>query len=358
MKRSISILTIGFGLFACGDGRAAEQQQSGLVTEDNICQLAWEQNEEQLDPSERMGNPFPLLKKPNAPWLFEMEYQGHKLIIIPAQTVAYQIDLENKVLDCEVPVAWKALDSTLQVTFDPQLTNRRQITMINGKPFGSETKGGLYLRHQLLPQDPNDINLAWFLQAAPIPKIDLIQAIRETLPFPKEQDIELLHAVDHLQSRGNMGIQAVAMSVGEDPYRYWATLPNQATLLWPQLRFLPLGQPTAEATVEEAWTKANILDLAAMKLWDKTQKKMVDCASIGTGNKVSCRQVVDDAFVKIFKEAQDKNRDICVHLAFSGGAFSPYFISSFCVDAAGSVRSIGTQAVTDPGFPIPAAQGR
>ncbi len=358
MKKSISILTIGFGLFACGDGRAAEQQQSGLVTEDNICQLAWEQNEEQLDPSERMGNPFPMLKKPDAPWRFEMEYQGHRLIIIPAQKVAYQIDLENKVLDCEVPVAWKVLDSTLQVAFDPQFANRRQITMINGKPFGSEVKGGLYLRHQLLPQDPNDINLAWFLDAAPIPKIDLIKAIREALPIPIEQTIELLKAVDHLKSRGNIGIQAVAMSVGEDPYRYWAMLPNQAAQLWPQLRFLPLGQATAEATVEEAWTKANILDLAATKLWDKTQKKMADCASIGTGNKISCRQVVDDAFVKIFKEAQEKNRDVCVHLAFSGGAFSPYFISSFCVDPLGSVRSSGSQAVTDPGFPNPVVQGR
>lgn len=358
MKKSLSILSIGLGLFACSDGRAAEHQKPELVTEESICQLAWEQNEDLLDPADRLGNPFPMLKKPDDPWRFEMDYQGHKLFIIPARSLVYQVELETQVLDCEAPVAWKVLDSTIQVAFDPQFKNRRQITMINGKAFGSEAKGGLYLRHQLLPQDPNDINLAWFLSAAPIRKRDAIQAIREHLHIPMEQGIELLQATDHLKERGTMVIQAVAMSVGDDAYQHWAMLPNQAAQLWPQLRFLPLGQATAEASLEEAWTKAGILDLSVLKLWDKTQSKMVDCATIGTANKISCRQLVDDTFIKIFKEAQAENSDICVHLAWPGAEFSPYFVSSFCVDSAGSVRGLGSTAVMDPGFPILPAQGR
>lgn len=358
MKKTFSILSISFGLFACGDGHAEEQQISEPMTEKKICQLAWEQNEENLEPGDRLGNPFRMLNDNDTDWNFEMEHDGHTLLIVPSRSLAYQVELETQVLDCEVPVSWKVFDSRLEVSFDPQFTNKRQITMINGKPFGSETKGGLYLRHQLLPNDPHDINLAWFLKSPALIKAELIKAVREGLQVPSEQTIEILQAADHLQQHGSMGIQALAMSVAQDPLKHWAMVPAQAAQLWPELRFLPLGEATAEASLEQAWNKAGILDLAALKLWDVSQRKMVDCAAIATGQKMSCRQLVDDAFVKIFKEAQDKNADTCLHLAWSGGEFSPYFISSFCVQADGSIRALGSKAVLNPGFPTASAQGR
>lgn len=359
MKKSLSILSISIGLFACGDSHAeAQHQDSETMTAEKVCQFAWEQNEEQLDPADRLGNPFPMLQKTEAGWRFEVQHEGHKLLIIPARFLAFQVELDSGLLDCEVPVSWKALDSRLQVTFDPQFANQRRITMINGKAFGSETKGGLYLRHQLLPNDPTDMNLAWFLNAPVLKKDKLIEAIRERLQLPPQQALEVLQATDYLQAQGPMGIQAVAMSVGVDDPQHWALLPAQAAQLWPQLRFLPLGQATAEETLEQAWNKAGILDLAAFKLWNVVQKKMVDCATIGGGTKMSCRQVVDDAFAKIFKEAQEKNAETCIHLAWPGAEFSPYFVSSFCVDASGSVRALGSKAMMDPGFPTLSARGR
>ncbi|MDQ3235480.1 MAG: hypothetical protein M3Q07_27030, partial [Pseudobdellovibrionaceae bacterium] len=149
MKKSLSILSIGFGLLSCGDGHAEEPSSLELQTEQTICQLAWEQNEEQMDPEDRLGNPFPMLNHPHQNWQFKIAANGHTLHLMPAEKLQFQVELDPdqtisgqvKIVDCEVPTAWKILDSRLRVTFDPKLGNSRQITMINGKPFGSETKG-------------------------------------------------------------------------------------------------------------------------------------------------------------------------------------------------------------------------
>jgi hypothetical protein len=359
MKKSLSILSISLGLLACGDGHAEEQHPSGeITTPEQICRLAWEQNEEQLDPKDRLGNPFPMQANAAAGWHFQMDYQGHKLLIIPARSLDFQVELETGYLDCSVPLSWKVLDSTLDINFNPLFKNKRQITMINGKPFGHETKGGLYIRYQLMTADPSDINLAWYLKTPALKKSDVMAAVREHLRVPAEQSIDVQDASELLKNQGSMGIQAIGMSVGQDPVNHWAMLPARAAQLWPSLKFLPLGDAPAAATLEEAWTQAGILDLAALKLWDLKAGKWTDCATIGTSQRTSCRQVVDETFVKVFKEAQDKNTELCVHLAWPGADFSPYFVSRHCVNAEGTVRTLGSTPTLDPGFPAASPQGR
>jgi hypothetical protein len=285
MKKSLSLLTIGFSLAACGDGQAAERNASVLQTEESVCQLAWEQNEAQLDPTDRMGNPFLMPKSSSHDWRYELDHEGRRIHIMPAQKLSYQVELDasqttsglSKIVTCVVPVAWKALDVTLSVAYDPVFQNSRQIMMINGKPFGHESRSGLYLRHQLIPTDLHDINLAWHLQSAALDKHAAIQKIRTQLSIPVEQSVELSQALEHLQGQGPMAIQAIAMTVGTDAIRHWAQLPDQAAALWPKLRFLPIGPVTQESTVENAWKKAGILDLAALKLFDVTQKSLAPC---------------------------------------------------------------------------------
>jgi hypothetical protein len=257
-----------------------------------------------------------------------------------------------------VPLSWKVLDSTLDINFNPLFKNKRQITMINGKPFGHETKGGLYIRYQLMTSDPSDINLAWYLKTPALKKSDVMAAVREHLQVPAEQDIDVQDASELLNNQGSMGIQAIGMSVGQDPVNHWAILPARAAQLWPSLKFLPLGDAPAAATLEEAWTQAGILDLAALKLWDLKARTWADCATIGTSQRTSCRQIVDETFVKVFKEAQDKNTELCVHLAWPGADFSPYFVSRHCVNAEGTVRTLGSTPTLDPAFPAASTQGR
>lgn len=359
MKKSLSILSISLGLLSCGDGHAEEQHQTPeITTPEQICRLAWEQNEEQLDPSDRLGNPFPMQANPEAGWHFEMDHAGHKLFIIPARSLDFQVELESGTLDCSVPVSWKVLDSTLDVNFNPFFKHKRQITMINGKPFGHETKGGLYVRYMLMASDPYDINLAWYLKTPALKKSDIVDAVRQHLHVPAEQSIDVQDAAELLKTQGSMGIQAVAMSVGQDAVTHWATLPTRAAQLWPGLKFFPLGEAPSAATLEESWTQASILDLATLKLWDLKTKKWADCATIGTSQRIACRQIVDETFMKVFKEAQDKNTEICVHLAWPGADFSPYFVSRYCVNPEGTVRTLGSSPTLDPGFPAAPAQGR
>ncbi|WP_141734906.1 hypothetical protein [Oligoflexus tunisiensis] len=350
MKKSLSVLTISLSLAACGDVQAEEGAAYELPNEDSVCQLAWEQNEALLEPADRMGNPF-LMQASSNDWRYEVEHEGRRIHIMPARKLAFQVELDAsqtasgqaRIVDCEVPVAWKALDVTLSVAFDPQFQGNRQIMMINGKPFGHETKGGLYLRHHLVPTDPHDINLAWHVQAPALNRDAAIQWIRTELHIPAEQTVVLTQALEHLQGRGPMGIEAIAMTVGTDAIQHWAHLPAQAASLWPRLRFLPIGPATAESTVENAWKKAAILDLAALKLFDVAQKSLAPCTAVGSGPHPACRQIVDETLVRIFQDAQSRGTDLCVHLAWQGGSFSPYFVSTFCVDPAGNVSFQGTQ---------------
>jgi hypothetical protein len=359
MKKSLSILSISLGLLACGDGHAEEQHQSAeIMTPEQICRLAWEQNEEQLDPADRLGNPFPMQVSPEAGWHFQMDYLGHKLLIIPARSLDFQVGLDTGVLDCSVPLSWKVLDSTLDINFNPLFKSKRQITMINNKPFGHETRGGLYIRYQLMPSDPYDINLAWHLKTPALKKTDVMAAVREHLQVPSEQGLEVQDASELLKTQGSMGVQAIAMSVSEGPISHWATLPARAAQLWPGLKFFPLGEAPAAATIEEAWTQSGILDLAALKLWDLKTKKWSDCSTIGTSQRMACRQIVDETFVKVFKEAQEQNAELCVHLAWPGADFSPYFVSRHCVNPEGMVRTLGSIPTLDPGFPAASIQGR
>jgi hypothetical protein len=359
MKKSLSILSISLGLLSCGDGHAEEQHQSAeIMTPEQICRLAWEDNEEQLDPSDRLGNPFPMQANPEAGWRFQMDYLGHKLLIIPARSLDFQVELDTGNLDCSVPVAWKVLDSTLDINFNPLFKNKRQITMINGKPFGHETKGGLYIRYQLMTTDPYDINLAWYLKTPALKKADVMEAVRQHLHVPAEQGIEIQEASELLKNQGSMGVQAIGMALGQAPIKQWALLPPRAAQLWPGLKFFPLGEAPAAATVEEAWTQAGILDLATLKVWDLTSRTYADCASIGTSQRIACRQIVDETFVKMFKEAQEKNTELCIHLAWPGADFSPYFVSRHCVNPEGTVRTLGSTPTLDPGFPAAGPQGR
>ncbi|HET9241037.1 MAG TPA: hypothetical protein VFO10_27470 [Oligoflexus sp.] len=359
MKKSLSILSISLGLLACGDGHAEEQHPSDeIMTPEQVCRWAWEQNEEQLDPKDRLGNPFPMQANPEAGWHFEMEYLGHKLLIRPARSLDFQVELETGTLDCSVPVSWKVLDSTLDISFHPLFKNKRQITMINGKPFGHETKGGFYIRYQLMNTDPYDINLAWYLKTPALKKADVMEAIRQQLQVPAEQSLDIQDAAELLKMQGAMGIQAIGLSVGQDPVNHWAMLPAKAAQLWPSLKFFPLGEAPSATTVEEAWTQSSILDLATLKLWDLKTRKWADCATIGTSARIACRQIVDETFVKMFKDAQDKNTELCVHLAWPGADFSPYFVSRHCVNPEGVVRTLGSMPTLDPGFPAVQAQGR
>lgn len=304
MKKILSLAAMSLLVFACGDGHAETRPNS--------------QSQVGLD---KCPEPDP------ETWEHEVDYLGHRFFVVPDQIRNYQLQLENgSIIACRQPQSWKALDSNLAISMDPKFRDQRRITMINGKPFGSESKGGIYIRHNLISKDPTDVNLGWFLNPAPLVKADAEAGLRHLLAIPSEQALTILAATDVLASRGSYPIQSVAFALADEPILYWAYLATDPGPLWPTLRFLPLGAPPAEATIEAAWTASRILDLSVFNLWD------VEAGHDALCTLATCRQQVDDVFYKIYAQGQTSNRDVCVHLGWDAGAFGASMVSTVCVN--------------------------
>ena len=358
MKNILYVLSLASGLTACGDGRAqalhlvAPPANLQSANDFAICSKAWEQNELDSLPAERLGNPYLMFTDGSRNWQFDAEWQGRHFTVVPAAFYPFQVllnpDMANSgstsVVNCMVPNAWKALDTTISVNSDVKFHDSKKITMINGKPFGSQSKGGIYIRHNLIPGDLTDVNLAWFIQSPELVLSEAEQGIRSVLNLPTEQKLKVNKATELMQGQGSYPIVAVAMTVGTEAIEHWAVLPIDTAHLFPSLRFLPLGISPPAASVEAGWNAAKILDLAVFKLWDVHQARAVDCSTTAVAPKIACRQIVDEALFKVFDKAQKLRENVCMHLAWPGQDFGRIFVSSFCVNAEnGTVAFQGTQ---------------
>ncbi len=358
MNKIPSTLLLSLGLLSCGKGQAqaanhgTNPQPLLIVDEASACREAWIQNEDELAANEKHGNPYAMLSEGQQGWRFELSVEDQHFIVVPDQSLSFQIELQSaedptsppKLVTCQVPTSWKALDIDISIASDPIMLNTKKITMINGKPFGSETKGGVYVRYGLIASDPTDVNLAWFVNSPEFAATQVATSLRNQLHMPGVQALRVIKAKDYMASSPSNPMQALAFTVAQEKIEHWALAPENSKQLWPTLRFLPLGHAPAEATVEASWNAAKILDLAVFKVWDVAQQKLAPCAAFANTQSISCRQITDDTFFKTISRAKTLKSELCVHLAWEAGDFAAMLKTEVCVDLlTGLSHVVGTQ---------------